>query len=104
MARCDMAFVRAKRSDQQVGVLEGDVQRAAFAGGVVMGHGCFKQVAGIVKLVAKLMLSYPSFRPAPGVRMCRIDGPCGIQVTVRLLGAADKSNEGVEVFCQYRIG
>ena len=59
MARRRRALAGAKRSRDQIGVLQRHVEQRPFTGGAVMGVRGFVQVTGVVELVAALQLEIP---------------------------------------------
>src|ERR1035438_644670 len=61
----DFAGAGAEGSDEQVGAAQGDIEEGAVAGGLVVGHGGFVEMAEIVKFVAADALENPALGAGP---------------------------------------
>ena len=92
----------------QVGILDGDIQQASFAGSQVMCYGRFIEVAAVVQLMAQVGIFFPALLSCPWMQLAAVfgNGAVGIQVTIRLLRFADVIDQRVQLRFQVlvRIG
>jgi len=97
------AGARAECAEEEAGVLFGDGQERALAGGLEMGHGRFVHVADVVEFVADAEVR-PALGAGAGSRMGGVVRPCRIEIAVRFLGLRDEGDEIVERFLEGGVG
>ena len=98
-----LAFAGAYLPADAVGIGYGYVKEVALSSCPVVGNGAFDHMAKVIELVAVLYL-HPPFCTGPPVRMLRIPGPGGVEISVRLLGGGYNDKYAVDVCLQGRIG
>ncbi len=97
-------FAIPKILHQQVSIFQRNVQQVSFTGSVVMRIRSFVQVARIVQLMAKYLFIHPAFSAHPFVRNKRLNGPEGVQVTIRFLRCANYGYQRIKVHGKLRVG
>ena len=87
----------AERAVEQVCALDRDVEQRALAGGLIVSHGGFREVADLVQFVAVLALQFPAPRARPRVRLFGVDRARRVEVAVTLLRRGDLRDQAVNV-------
>ena len=100
----DGALVRPESPVEQVGGTQRNVQQRTLLRGLIMRHGGFVQMAQVVQFVAVHALQNPAPVAGPRMRVRRIDGAGGVQVSVRLLRRRDLLDQPIHVGFQLRVG
>ena len=90
-------------ADDAIGITLGNVQELVRTCSLIMGTSGIHHVTQVIQLVAGMLLSGPTLMGCPSVRMFRIDGTGGIEVTVRLLGSSHDVEHGVDILLQLGI-
>ena len=97
-----VASGRAERRRDEVGVLDRDVEKRLLAGGLVVRHRGFIEVAGVVELVAAVLV-HPALRSDAGGGVLRIDRARGEEIAVGLLRSGDQRDQVVDLLVERRI-
>ena len=100
----DFLLARTKGAVEQIRSAEGDVQKCSLAGGLIVRHGRFIEMAQVVQLVAVHSFKNPALIAGPRMWMRRIDGACSIEIAVLFLRRADLRDQVVDIRFKLRIG
>ena len=90
--------------DNAVGITFGNVEELRTACSLIVGAGGIHHVSEVVEFVARMLLCCPASVGSPSVRMLRVDGTGGIEITVRFLGGTHHIEHGVDISLQFGIG
>ncbi len=87
-----------------IGITLGDIQELGTARGLIMGAGGIHHVPEVVKLMAQHLHLTPSGVARPAMGMLGVDGACGIEIAVWLLGSPHHIEHTVDVSHHLLVG
>ena len=96
----ELSGVGAEYLGDEVGVLDSDVEEVSFAGGLVVGDGCFVHMAHVVEFMAVIQAGPAGIAT---VAAFGAGGLGGVEIAVFFLGGGELGNEIVEVLIQFGI-
>jgi hypothetical protein len=97
VSRPGRAPAGTERPHEEVGGLDRHVEQRALAGGEMMRHRRFEEVAEIVELVTVVTLEHPPLGTGPAMRVLRIDRPRRVDIAVGFLRGGDLCDQTIDV-------